>query len=187
MRQSEVSRETFPQLYVVEGKSDIARLSQSFAGPILSTNGSAVSKEFIQQLITLEETYNIVLLLDPDGPGEKIRRRINDCLKYPVHIFIPKEFARSENKKHIGIEHVSRETLEKHLLEPKTIQLVEPISLSEMMSLGLVGTDGAFDRRVFLSLRFNLGLANAKTLRNKFQLFGVTYDQVQAALEDLHE
>jgi hypothetical protein len=51
----------------------------------------------------------------------------------------------------------------------------------------LVGTDGAFDRRVFLSLRFNLGLANAKTLRNKFQLFGVTYDQVQAALEDLHE
>lgn len=187
MKQSEVSRETFPQLYVVEGKSDVAKLSQSFAGPILSTNGSAVSKEFIQQLITLEETYNIVLLLDPDGPGEKIRRFIGDHLKHPINVFVPTELARSSNNKNIGIEHVSRETLEQHLLQPKTIQMVEPISMAQLMTLGLVGINGAFDRRTHVSLLFGLGLANAKTLRHKLQMFGITYDQVQTALEDYHE
>lgn len=187
MRLSEVSRETFPQLYVVEGKSDVVKLSQSFTGPILTTNGSAVSKAFIAQLVALEATYNIVLLLDPDGPGEKIRRLINDHLKYPIHIFVPKEHARSNNKKKIGIEHVSRETLEQHLLEPKTIHLDEFISMSQLMKMGLAGIDGAFQRRAFVCDTFNLGLANAKTLRHKLQMFGVTQEQVQHALKDFHE
>lgn len=187
MKPSEVSRETFPQLYVVEGKSDVEKLSQLFSGPILSTNGSAVSKQFIQQLLHLEDSYNIVLLLDPDGPGEKIRRTINDQLKHPINVFIPKELARSGNKKNIGIEHVSRETLEQHLLKPRTIRLVEAISTSQMMSMGLVGLNGAVDRRAFVCFTFNLGIANAKTLRHKLQMFGVTYDQVQVALKDYHE
>lgn len=187
MRSLEVSRETLPQLYVVEGKSDVTKLSQSFSGPILTTNGSAVTKELIHQLVALEDKYNIVLLLDPDGPGEKIRRLISDHLTYPVHVFIPTEHARSDNKKRIGIEHVSRETLERHLLIPKTIQLVDPISMSQMMDIGLVGTAGAFKRREFISNTFQLGLANAKTLRNKLQLFGVPLHQVLVALEDYHE
>lgn len=187
MRPLEVSRETFPQLYVVEGKSDVEKLSQSFSGPILATNGSAVSKDFIAQLLALEETYNIVLLLDPDGPGEKIRRLINDQLEHPVNIFIPREHARSSNKKNIGIEHVSRETLERHLLKPRTIQWVDAVTTSQMMSMGLVGISGASDRRQFVCAAFNLGLANGKTLRHKLQMFGVTYNQVLSALEDYHE
>lgn len=187
MRPLEVSRETFPQLYVVEGKSDVEKLSQSFSGPILSTNGSAVSKEFIAQLLALENTYNIVLLLDPDGPGEKIRRIINDQLKHPMNVFIPKEDARSNNKKDVGIEHVSRETLERHLLNPRTNQWVDAVTTSQMMDIGLVGVSGAYNRRQFVCSAFNLGLANGKTLRHKLQLFGVTYNQVLSALEDYHE
>jgi len=187
MRPSEVSRETLPPLYVVEGKNDIARLSQSFSGPILSTNGTGVSKEFIKQLVQLEQTYNIVLLLDPDGPGEKIRRTINDHLKYPVNVFIPVEVARSHNKKKVGIEHVSRETLEKHLLEPKTIQMVEALSMPQMMALGLTGVVAAGRRRAHVCLAFNVGLANAKTLRQKLQMFGITFEQVRKTLEDYHD
>lgn len=187
MKPLEVSRETLPQLYVVEGKNDIAKLSQSFFGPILSTNGSEVSNELIDQLVLLEQQYNIVLLLDPDGPGEKIRRTIHDRLKHPVNVFIPADLARSHNKKKVGIEHVSRETIERHLLEPKTVQRVEALSMSQMVELELTGVMGAGRRRMHVCLVFNVGIANAKTLRQKLQLFGITYDQVKKALEDYHE
>jgi ribonuclease M5 len=187
MKPLEVSRETLPQLYVVEGKNDIAKLSQSFSGPILSTNGSEVSEEFIRQLIQLEQTYNIVLLLDPDGPGEKIRRIINEQLKYPLNVFVPAEVARSYNKKKVGIEHVSRETLERHLLETKTIQMVDVLSMDQMVVLGLTGVSGAAQRRMYLGASFHIGLANAKTLRQKLQMFGITFEQVRKALEDYNE
>lgn len=187
MRLLEVSRETLPLLYVVEGKSDVATLSQLFDGPILTTNGSAVSDDLIQQLLILEAKYTIVLLLDPDGPGEKIRRVLNGHLSYPVNIFIPKELAQSRNKQKVGVEHVSRETLKRHLLEPKLIQPVEMISTAQLMELGLSGVVGASVRRMFVCARFNLGLANAKTLRHKLQMFGITFDQVLASLEGYDE
>jgi ribonuclease M5 len=187
MRLSEVSRETLPLLYVVEGKNDVATLTQVFDGPILTTNGSAVSDDLIQQLLILEAKYSIVLLLDPDGPGEKIRRTLNNHLNYPVNIFIPKEIARSRNKQKVGVEHVSRETLKLHLLEPKTIQRVEAVSMLQLVELGLAGVAGASTRRTKICSVFNLGLANAKTLRHKLQMFGITYDQVELTLEGSDE
>jgi ribonuclease M5 len=187
MRSSEVSRETLPLLYVVEGKNDAATLTQVFDGPILTTNGSAVSDDLVQQLLALESKYSVVLLLDPDGPGEKIRRVLNDRLKNPVNIFIPKELARSHNKQKVGVEHVSRETLKHHMLEPKIIQRVEALSMLQLMELGLAGVAGASTRRTRVCSLFNLGLANAKTLRHKLQMFGITYDQVESSLEGSDE
>jgi len=183
MKLSNVSRETLPSLFVVEGKRDIEKLSTVVDAPILSTNGAAVTDEFIEELIQLERLYNIVLLLDPDGPGERIRSHISDKLQNPSHIFIPVDQARSNNNIKVGVEHVSRETLKELIGDVKTINLVEPISISRLYYLGLAGTTGAYQRRQVVCDKLGIGLANAKTLAYKLQLFGFTYQDVVTVLE----
>jgi len=49
--------------------------------------------------------------------------------------------------------------------------------------LGLVGTWGAYQRRQFVCDKLGIGLANAKTLVSKLQLFGFTYQDVVNVLE----
>jgi len=183
MRPSNVSRETLPSLFVVEGKRDVEKLSSVIDAPILNTNGAAVSDEFINQLIQLEELYNIVLLLDPDGPGEKIRSILSGKLQHPSHIFIPVEKARSHNNVKVGVEHVSRETLKDLIGDVKTINLVHPLSIQQLFQLGLVGSVGSHRRRQLVCDKLGIGLANAKTLITKLQLFGFTYQDVVTALE----
>jgi len=183
MKQLNVSRETLPSLFVVEGKRDAEKLSSIVDAPILTTNGSAVTDEFVNQLIQLEKQYNIVLLLDPDGPGEKIRSNISDKLNYPSHVFIPVDKARSYNNKKVGVEHVSRETLSELIGNVKSTNMVQPLSITQLHQLGLTGSKGAYKRRQFVCERSGIGLANAKTLISKLQLFGITYEEVVTILE----
>jgi len=183
MRPSNVSRETLPSLFVVEGKRDVEKLSSIVDAPILSTNGAAVTDEFINQLIRLEELYNIVLLLDPDGPGERIRSIISSKLQDPSHIFIPAEKARSRNNVKVGVEHVSRETLKDLIGDVKTMNLTHPLSILQLYELGLAGSVGSFGRRQLVCDKLGIGLANGKTLIAKLQLFGFTYQDVVTALE----
>ncbi len=186
MNPSIVSRETLPQLYVVEGKHDAERLSSFFFGPILTTNGTAVSTDLIKQLLTLETNYEIVLLLDPDGPGEKIRRVLANALNQPTHAYIPAEVARSKDGTKIGIEHVSRETFQE-CLQQHPIQPAPPISTVQLVNLGLMGVEGSARRRWMLCRHFNIGQANAKTLRHKLQMFGLRLCDVETALKELYE
>lgn len=187
MTRLNVSRETLPHLFVVEGKKDEQQLSLIVQSPILMTNGMGMTEDFIDELVELENRYRIVLLLDPDGPGEKIRKTLALRLEHPEHVFVPSSFARSSNRKKVGIEHVSLETLQHYLGDIKVIQPVERLCTSQLHELGLIGSNGAFERRQRLCDTFGIGIANGKTMKTKLQLFGITYEMVKNALEIINE
>lgn len=187
MKPLNVSRETLPHLFVVEGKRDEQQLSMVVQSPILCSNGMGMTEEFIQELVELERFYRIVLVLDPDGPGEKIRRVLSSRLQFPEHIYVPASVARSTNRKKVGIEHVSRETLQQYLGEIKVANPTNPLSMLQLYDLGLVGVQGSLERRQRLCDTFGIGNANGKTLRYKLQLFGLSYETVKGAMETMNE
>lgn len=187
MNPSNVSRETLPHLFVVEGKKDEQQLSRVVTSPILCTNGIGITEDFIRELIKLERQYRVVLVLDPDGPGEKIRKTLGSRLQYPEHIFVPSSLARSSNHKKVGIEYVSRETLQQYLGNIRVNQPVDRLSTSQLHGLGLIGSVGAIERRQLICDTFGIGIANGKTMKTKFQLFGLTYDMVKNTLEMIDE
>ena len=64
-------------LIVVEGKNDKNKLENIFKDAnIIITNGSEISEDTLNTIKKLSENNEIVLCLDPDGPGEKIRKKI---------------------------------------------------------------------------------------------------------------
>ena len=65
------------EVIVVEGKNDTRRLQSFFDVDTFETDGLALNKEKIELIRKLNEKRGVILFLDPDSPGEKIRQRLN--------------------------------------------------------------------------------------------------------------
>ncbi len=97
------NKPTIDGVVIVEGKTDTQKLSKLFNVETVETNGLNLKQETIDFIKELAKTKQIILFLDPDGPGEKIRRRLVDELKTTVNIFIDKKDINFENNSKIGV------------------------------------------------------------------------------------
>ena len=93
-------------IVVVEGKNDYSKLKSIYPNmQIMITNGSAIDKSLISDLIKLSKNNEIILFLDPDGPGRIIRKTLENSLSKVSHAFLDTNKAISRNKRKVGIEH----------------------------------------------------------------------------------
>ena len=126
------------------------------------------------------ETRGVILFLDPDAPGEKIRRKLNDAIPGLKNAFVMKEDARTSRK--VGIEHADKEVLAE-ALENLVTYGESNVSLSreEFFELGLSG-EGSPAKREKIARTFHLGKCNAKTMFKRLNMLGVTYEQLKGIL-----
>ena len=152
------------ELIVVEGKNDSARLKAFFDCETIETGGLGLSKETIAFIKEINEKRGVILLLDPDTPGEKIRKRLNEEIEGLRNAFIMKEEARTSKK--VGVEHASKEVLEEALSNLITYsEKNEGLSMNDLFECGLMGSDGSRDRREKVSRYYHIGRCNAGTHR----------------------
>ncbi|MBE0700210.1 MAG: ribonuclease M5 [Acholeplasmataceae bacterium] len=176
-----------PRIFVVEGKHDEAKLKQIFPQAIiLTTQGSAVDEKTVNLLIKLDKTHDIILFLDPDHAGERIRRILSRELTHVFHVFLTSENAKSKNMKKIGIEHASTEAIEQALSKMKMVnhQSRSDITHVFLHQQGLVGGKNCQQLRNFLADQLNLGHVNGKTLYQRLKMFNVTKKQVNEVLSE---
>ncbi len=176
--------ETFSEVIVVEGNRDAAKIRAVFPrADVLTTQGAALDEETLKRLTALNASRGLILMLDPDFPGDKIRRRINEAAGPTKHVFLPKHACIDAQKGKVGIEHANDATVREALLEHvyHTVQ-GETVSVNDMNKLGLSGTSGAAMRRKIVAEAFNLGIANAKTMRKRLNMFAIETLAIKAVL-----
>ena len=76
-------------IVVVEGKTDVSFLSSFIETEFITTNGSEISKDTIEYLKNSKK--DIYVLTDPDSPGERIRKILDENIPGLHHCFIKKE------------------------------------------------------------------------------------------------
>lgn len=100
-------------IIVVEGKTDIEKVKSCFPNSninILATNGLGISEFFLSNLKKLSQENEIIVMTDPDGPGMKIREKINEYLNNNCsNVFIDKKLIKNKNK--IGIAEAEKEDI----------------------------------------------------------------------------
>ncbi len=171
------------EVIVVEGKNDTRRLQSFFDVETIETHGMSLNQETIELIRQISAQRGIILFLDPDTPGEKIRKKLNDAIPGLKNAFVMKEDART--KKKVGIEHASKEVLEEALNNLLTYTDIEQsISESEFYALGLSGNEDSASLRRLVSEHFHLGKCNGKTLLKRLNLAGITAEEIRAFLED---
>ena len=83
-------KKTLDAILVVEGKTDVAFLSNYIDAEFVITNGSDVPPKTIEYLKEASKNREIIVLTDPDFPGKKIRDTLDKEIPNLKHCFIDK-------------------------------------------------------------------------------------------------
>ena len=159
---------------VVEGKNDYSRLKAIYPlMQIITTGGSAINEELIKNLNELSKRNEIILFLDPDGPGRIIRKNLERELSKVSHAFLDINKAISKNKRKVGIEHDKEEDIRFALdnyYKPKKSFLY---SFQDLYNWGLVGSKYSSYKRKFICQKLNIGYNNGKTFLSRLNMFSI--------------
>ena len=173
------------EVVVVEGYHDLAKLKEIYPNiEVVITNGSEISKETLEELKKLNETRGLILLLDPDYQGERIRRIINDYVGITKHAFMKKSDCINKKKTKVGIEHATSEKI-KEALDQVYVQKTNEstVSLQNLYDLKLIGDSGSKSLRQKVTDSLGIGLCNGKTLCKKLNMFGISLEQLENLLK----
>ena len=166
------------EVIVVEGVNDTKRLKSFFDVETIETHGLGLNGQTIELIKEINNSRGVILFLDPDTPGEKIRNRINSEIPNLKNAFILKEDGRTSKK--VGIEHASKEVLEAALDNLVTYcESKQSISYDEFLELGLSGNNNSSELRDKISKKFHLGKCNSKTMFKRLNMLGLTYNDIK--------
>lgn len=170
------------EVIVVEGINDTKRLKSFFDCETIETHGLGLKKETIELIREINNQRGVILFLDPDSPGEKIRNRLNNEIPGLKNAFILKEDGRT--KKKVGIEHANKQVLEEALNNLITYcDIKDNISFDDLYDLGLIGEDNSKDKREIISRYYHLGKCNGKMMLKRLNMLGINKEDIQKVLE----
>ncbi|RPF51192.1 ribonuclease M5 [Aquisalibacillus elongatus] len=174
------------EVIVVEGRDDTARIKLAVEADTIETNGSAINTSVYNQIRHAKDKRGVIVFTDPDYPGERLRRLIDEHVPGCKHAFLPKRKALGKNG--VGIEHASvqdiREALQQvYHLSDDSEQTTDWQPL--LLHYGLIGGAKAKDRREKLGERLNIGYANAKQLSKRLHMFQIEEQTFINAMEEI--
>lgn len=173
------------EIIVVEGKDDTVAIKRAVNADTIETNGSAVDEIVIEQVKLAQKTRGVIILTDPDFPGQKIRNTIAEKVNGCKHAFITKKDALPKSGRGIGVEHASPESIRAALKEAQTMdeEAKEEITQQELMEAGLIGGPGFRDRRERLGFILKIGFTNGKQLHKRLMMFQISREAFYRALD----
>ncbi|MCD8916416.1 ribonuclease M5 [Staphylococcus simulans] len=173
------------EFIVVEGRDDTERVKRAVECDTIETNGSAISWETLDVIRNAQETRGVIVLTDPDFPGDKIRNTIREHVPGVKHAYIDREKAKSRRGK-IGVEHASVDAIKEALMYVSSPfeEGMESISKDVLIDLGLIVGADARHKRAVLGRKLHIGHSNGKQLLKKLNAFGYTEQDVREALNE---
>ncbi len=169
---------------MVEGYHDLAKLKEIYSNiDVVITNGSEISTHTLEELKKLNESRGLILFLDPDYQGERIRRIINDYVGETKHAFMKKSDCINKNKTKVGIEHADTEKI-KQALDKIYIQSndTKNLIITDLYYYNLIGDKGSKVLRKKVTEALGIGLCNGKTLLKKLNMFNITKEELEFLL-----
>lgn len=177
------------EIIVVEGKDDTTAIKRALDADTIETNGSAINEETIEKIKLAQKTRGVIVLTDPDFPGQKIRNTIKEQVPGCKHAFIEKTDAIHKQGKGVGVEHASPEVIRKALQHAYTMHeaFVEEITQEDLITAGLIGGDGARERREKLGKILKIGFANGKQLHKRLMMFQISKEAFAKAIHAIRQ
>jgi ribonuclease M5 len=172
------------EIIVVEGKSDTLAIHQALEADTIETNGSRVSRRTIEIIRNAQARRGVIVLTDPDYPGERIRKIVSREVPGCKHAFITRKQGRGGVHESLGIEHASPEAICEALSRVYT-QFEAPeeqISLQQLRTYGLLGGPESRRLRQRLGDTLKIGYSNGKQLYKRLKMFQITPEELGAAL-----
>jgi ribonuclease M5 len=176
------------EIIVVEGRDDTVAINRAVQADTIETNGSAINEETINKIKLAQQLRGVIVLTDPDFPGEKIRNIISEKVPGVKHAFINRGEAKNKRGK-IGVEYASVDTIRNALNfahEQKYI-FDNDITINDLIDCGLVGVSESKAKREALGMELKIGYANGKQLLKRLNIFHISREALYSAISQLDQ
>lgn len=172
------------EIIVVEGKDDTVAVQNAVDADTIETSGSAIGKAVIERIKLARDRRGVIVLTDPDYPGERIRKIISEQVPGCKHAFLPKKEALPKGSGNIGVENASPNAIRMALngAQQEDEQWSEQISKEELLALGLIAGKKAKSRRERLGDKLKIGYTNGKQLYKRLVMFKINADEFSEAM-----
>ncbi|SMB86849.1 RNAse M5 [Desulfonispora thiosulfatigenes DSM 11270] len=175
------------EVIVVEGKDDIQAVKRAVDAQMICTSGMGITKDTIIKIQRASERCGIIILTDPDYPGERIRSIISQKVKNCKQAYVTKSQARCKKTGKIGVEYANPEDIIKALegakAEHKTYEVV--FTEFDLMQWNLVGPPAGNKRREKLGNILGIGKTNAKQFLRRLNAYDISKEEVEKGLAQL--
>jgi ribonuclease M5 len=178
------------EIIIVEGKSDTLAIKRSVEADTIETNGSEISIDTLNRIKRAHDIRGIIVFTDPDFPGKRIRQIISEFVPGCKHAYLAKQDAIAKGDKGVGVEHASTEAIiealshvREEMMESEESEL---IAWEDLIAAGLTGRADSKKRREIIGAELRLGYMNAKQLYKRLNMFRVTQEEFQKALQVLY-
>lgn len=174
------------KIIVVEGKSD-TNLLKSINPNIITfeTSGLGLTDEKLDELKKLSKDYEIVIFTDPDGPGERIRKKINENISNCQNIFIPSRLAKDEKLNKVGVEHAKKEIVLQALANVQIIKdQKEKYSIKDLMDWNIYASK---QKRLVFCEKINISYGNNQKIIKQLNNFGIEIEKIQKVLAEMEQ
>jgi ribonuclease M5 len=171
------------EVIVVEGRNDTVAIKRAVDADTIETGGSALSQKTLNRIRLAHERRGVIVLTDPDYPGERIRKLITKAIPGVKHAFIDREEGLKNGD--VGVENASPETIRRALSKVRTA-CFEPkafITWEDMIDLGLVSGPNASSLRERCGSILGIGFCNAKQFYHRLAMFQITMEEFIEAIE----
>lgn len=171
-------------LIVVEGQTDIDFLSSFISSDFYKVNGSAINDKDLNYIKLISTKKNVIVLTDPDFPGEEIRRKINQKIPNVFNAYVRKEFSIKNHKVGVAestIDEILNSLNNIHTFSKETTTL-DPLTINDMLELGLIGKNSSNFLRNQVCNYYHIGKSNGKQFLKKINLLGITKKEIKKAI-----
>ncbi|MEB1809648.1 MAG: ribonuclease M5 [Bacillaceae bacterium] len=177
------------EVIVVEGRDDTVAIQRAVNADTIETNGSAIGEAVIHRIQLAQARRGVIILTDPDYPGERIRHIVSQRVPGCKHAFLPKADAISKSGNDLGVENATPEAIRQALANVKQEfeNPQEEITWQDLIDGGLIGGAQSRDRREQIGTVLKIGYANGKQLHKRLHVFQITKEEFSQALQQVLE
>lgn len=172
------------EVIVVEGKEDTASIRRAVEADTIETGGSAINRETIERIRLANERRGVIILTDPDHPGERIRKIISAEVPGCKHAFLTVEEAKRDGD--VGVENADPATIRHALAHVRTefVGMETDLTTADLMDAGLIHHPDAANRRLEVGKRLRIGYCNGKQFYKRCRMFGITVEEFARAVKE---
>lgn len=176
------------EVIVVEGKDDMSAVKRACQAEIIITGGLGLTQDTLERIRTAQRRCGVIVLTDPDYPGEKIRHMINEAVPGCRHAYLREGQGRNKEGK-AGVEYCEPGEIWDALARARCSQATAQacFTIRDLYEHGLAGHPRSGGRRLALCQDLGLGNTNAKQLLGRLNAYGITREEFARAISALKE
>jgi len=168
-------------IIVVEGKKDSEKIKKLFNVLTYETHGFGFNNADIENLKKLSKKHNIILFLDPDRSGEKIRQTILKYFPNFENVYITKNDMEPFSKK-IGVAEAKDEIIIK-AFENKITFKKDNVSLDFSQYLSLDISTKILREKI--CEKIGISYCNNKKLFKTLNMLNINFDELKLIIKEL--